>query len=116
MLSAVPALVSYLIMLKQPDARTVAFASIVATQLAQTLDEGRAEGRLTKSVLGAVAGSGGMLIAALMLPTLRNILNLAIPSALGWSLIGAGALAAVIANRMYQYYGTEREYQTALLY
>ncbi|HEX3642404.1 MAG TPA: HAD-IC family P-type ATPase, partial [Ktedonobacteraceae bacterium] len=111
MLSAVPALISYAIMLKRPDARTVAFASIVATQLAQTLDEGWAEGRLTKSVLGAVAGSGGMLVAALMLPSLRHILNLATPSPLGWSLIGAGALAAVIANRVYQRYGTEREYR-----
>ena len=114
MLSAVPALVSYIIMLKQPDARTVAFASIVATQLAQTLDEGRAEGRLTKSVLGAVAGSGGMLVAALMLPSLRHILNLAPLSPLGWSLIGAGALSAVITNRIYQRYGIEREYR--LLY
>jgi hypothetical protein len=108
MLSAVPALVSYLIILKRPDARTVAFASIIATQLAQTLDEGRAEGHLTKSVLGAVAGSGGMLIAALMLPTLRNILNLAPLSPLGWSLIGAGALAAVVTNRIYQHYELER--------
>ncbi len=111
MLSAVPALISYVIMLKQPDARTVAFASIVATQLAQTLDEGWAEGRLTKSVLGAVAGSGGMLVAALMLPSLRHILNLTTLSPLGWSLIGAGALAAVITNRVYQRYGAEREYR-----
>lgn len=111
MLSAVPALLSYTFLLKQPDARTVAFASIVATQLAQTLDEGRAEGRLTKSVLGAVAGSGGMLVAALTVPSLRNVLNLAPPSPLGWSLIGAGALAAVIVNRMYQNNGTQKEYR-----
>jgi calcium-translocating P-type ATPase len=114
MLSAIPALVSYALMLKRPDARTVAFASIVATQLAQTLDEGRAEGRLTKSVLGAVAGSGGMLVAALMLPSWRHILNLAPLSPLGWSLIGAGALSAVITNRIYQRYSTEKEYR--LLY
>ncbi len=109
MLSAVPALISYAILLKQPDARTVAFASIVATQLAQTLDEGRAEGRLTNAVLGAVAGSGGMLLAALMLPGLRSALNLAPLSPLGWSLIGAGALSAVIVNRAYQWYSTEKE-------
>ncbi len=114
MLSAIPALISYMLLLKQPDARTVAFASIVATQLAQTLDEGRAEGRLTKSVLGAVAGSGGMLVAAIMLPSLRTMLNLAALSPLGWSLIGAGALAAVLVNRMYQQYGTKNEYR--LLY
>src|SRR5207302_10169152 len=51
MLSAVPALISYAIMLKRPDARTVAFASIVATQLAQTLDEGWAEGVRPNSLL-----------------------------------------------------------------
>ncbi len=116
LLSAVPALISYALLLKQPDARTVAFASIVATQLAQTLDEGRAEGRLTKSVLGAVAGSGGMLVAAIMLPSLRTILNLAPLSPLGWSLIGAGAASAVITNRVYQRYSSEKENRLVLAY
>jgi cation-transporting ATPase I len=113
-LSAVPALISYMLLLRQPDARTVAFASIVASQLSQTLDEGRAEGHLTKSVLGAVAGSGGMLLAALMLPPLRSALNLAPLSPLGWSLIGAGAVSAVLVNRAYQRYSSEKEYR--LLY
>ena len=116
LLSAVPALISYALLLKQPDARTVAFASIVTTQLAQTLDEGRAEGRLTKSVLGAVAGSGGMLVAAIMLPSLRTILNLAPLSPLGWSLIGAGAASAVITNRVYQRYSSEKENRLVLSY
>ena len=44
-----------------PQARSVAFASIVSTQLAQTLDVGWAEGTLTRSVFGAVVGSAAVL-------------------------------------------------------
>ncbi len=82
------------------QARTVAFASIVATQLAQTLDAGRAEGGLSRSVLGAVAGSAGMLVAALAARPLRGFFGLAVPGPLGWTLVGAGALAAVLLGRV----------------
>lgn len=102
-ISAGPALVSYLVMLGAgtlPEARAVAYASIIATQLAQTLDAGRAEGRLTRSVFGAVAGSTGMLIATLGVPPLRTFLNLVMPGPLGWALIGSGALLAVVLNRV----------------
>jgi len=102
-ISAGPALVSYLLMLGAstlPEARSVAYASIIATQLAQTLDAGRAEGRLTRSVFGAVAGSTGMLIATLGVPPLRTFLNLVMPGPLGWALIGGGALLAVVLNRV----------------
>ena len=102
-ISAGPALVSYLLMLGAstlPEARSVAYASIIATQLAQTLDAGRAEGRLTRSVFGAVAGSTGMLIATLGVPPLRAFLNLVMPGPLGWALIGGGALLAVVLNRV----------------
>lgn len=50
--SAGPSLVSYLIMRNSatlPQARAVAYSSIITTQLAQTLDAGRAEGRLTSA-------------------------------------------------------------------
>ncbi len=101
--TAVPALASYLLALRAgplPVARTVAFASIVATQLAQTLDAGRAEGGLSRSVLGAVVGSAGLLVAALTVPALREFLSLALPPPLGWALIGAGALVAVLLGRL----------------
>ena len=101
--SAGPALVSYLVMLgtsSLPEARSVAYASIIATQLSQTLDAGRAEGRLTRSVFGAVAGSTGLLIATLGVPPLRTFLNLVMPGPLGWALIGGGALLAVVLNRV----------------
>ncbi len=101
--SALPPLVSYLIMLGSstlPAARSVAYGSIIATQLAQTLDAGRAEGRLTRSVLGAVAGSAGILLATFALPPLRTFLNLVIPPPLGWVLIGSGSVVAVLLNRL----------------
>jgi len=100
--TAAPALAAFIITLRSTglaEARSVAFASIVATQLAQTLDAGRTEETLTRSVLGAVAGSTGLLLATLTVPPLRTFLGLVTPSPLGWSLIGAGALAAILLGR-----------------
>jgi magnesium-transporting ATPase (P-type) len=100
--TAAPSLVAYLIALSGglPSARSVAFASIVATQLTQTLDAGWAEGSLTRPVLGAVAGSAGVLIAALTVPPMRDVLSLVTPTPLGWTLVGTGAVAAVLLNRV----------------
>ena len=81
------------------QARSVAFASVVSTQLAQTLDAGRAEGTLTRSVFGAVAGSAGVLVTALTLPPLRDFLGLVMLTPAGWALVGIGALAAVLVGR-----------------
>jgi magnesium-transporting ATPase (P-type) len=100
--TTLPSLISYLVMLGSglPQARSVAFASIVATQLAQTLDSGWSEGTLTKPVLSAVAGSVGVLLATFTVPPLRAFLQLALPSPFGWALIGTGAVAAVGVNRV----------------
>ncbi len=101
--TAVPSLVNYLIMLGTgalPEARAVAFASIVTTQLAQTLDAGRAEGTLTRPVLAAVAGSLAVLLSAFAIPPLRNFLQLVIPSPLGWALIGSGTLLAILLQHV----------------
>lgn len=101
--TAAPALAAYFLALRSgglPEARTVAFASIVTTQLAQTLDAGRAEGGLTRSVLGAVAGSAGLLLATLTVRPLRDFLGLVTPGPLGWTLVGTGALVAMLIGRM----------------
>lgn len=100
--TATPSLAAYLIALGSstlPQARTVAFASVVANQLAQTIDASWVEGNLTPGVFGAVGGSIGLLGAALAIPPLRAFLGLAIPSPLGWGLIAAGtALAPLLSH------------------
>ncbi len=101
--TAAPALAAYLLSLGTatlPQARTVAFSSIVATQLAQTLDVGGAEGSLSAPILGAVGGSAGLLVAALAITPLRTFLGLAVPTSFGWALIAAGALAAPALSRL----------------
>jgi cation-transporting ATPase I len=101
--TAVPALAGYLLALRfssAAQARSVAFGTIVATQLAQTLDLGRSGAGFTGSVLGAVAGSAGLLVTALTLPLVRDFLMLATPNVLGWTLIGCAALAAVPLARV----------------
>ncbi len=100
--TGLPALVASLWMLHKtgrPEAQTVAFASIVANQLAQTLDAGRVEGTLSRSVLAAVAGSAGLLVSLLTVPSLRNLLALAAPSPLSWAVVGGSALSAVLLGR-----------------
>ncbi len=101
--TALPSLAAYLITLNTgtlPQARAVAFTSIVVTQLAQTLMAGRSEGHLTRPVLGAVSGSLGVLVAAFSIPPLRQFLSLVIPPPSAWLLVGASALAALLVNRL----------------
>jgi calcium-translocating P-type ATPase len=78
----------------------VAFGSIVGTQLAQTLDLGRAEGRLSAPVVGAVGASAALTAVALTLPPLRAFLGLAAPTLPGLVLIGAASLSAVALSRL----------------
>jgi cation-transporting ATPase I len=102
--TALPALAAYLIaqgVSGLPQARAVAFASIVATQLAQTLDAGRAEGTLTRPVLAAVTGSAGLLVAALTIAPLRSVLSLTALTPFGWALVAGGAAAAVLLSRLF---------------
>jgi magnesium-transporting ATPase (P-type) len=100
--TAAPALVAHLLargLANSQRASAVAFGSIVANQLSQTLDAGWTEGSLDRSVLGAVAGSAGLLVATMSVPPLRDLLGLAMPSPLGWGLVGTGAFSAVLLNR-----------------
>jgi cation-transporting ATPase I len=96
-LTAVPSLGVYLLTLRLHDisqARTAAFFSVVATQLAQTLDLSATEGRIARPVLGAIGGSAGILVAMLAIPGLRNLANLVPmpPTILSYT-IGAAVLA-----------------------
>ncbi len=101
--TALPSLLAYFISLgtsSLPAARTIAFASIVTTQLAQSLDVALAEGSLTHSVIGAIGGSTGLLAAALAYPPLRTFLNLTFPTPLGLGLITGSTLASVLFGRL----------------
>jgi hypothetical protein len=81
------------------QASAVAFTNVIATQLAQTLDAGLVEGRLSQSVVYAVGGSLALLVSAVTLPPLRDALGLLSPSPLGWGVIGISSAAAVVISR-----------------
>lgn len=101
--TALPSLAAYLITLGNgslSQARSVAFASIVSTQLAQTVMAGLAQGHLTRPVLGAVGGSLGVLFAAFTIPSLRRLLNLVMLPPSAWMLTAVGALVAILLNRV----------------
>jgi cation-transporting ATPase I len=100
--TALPTLVTYLLSLRlggPAQATTVAFGSVVTAELAQTAGVGWAEGQLSRSVLGALAGSFGVLTAAVTVPGLRSVLGLALPSPLSVLLVVSSAAAAVGINR-----------------
>jgi hypothetical protein len=52
---------------------------------------------------GTVAGTGsaGLLTSTLTVGRLRALLGLGLPTRLGWSLIGSGAVAAVALSRLW---------------
>ncbi|HWE13761.1 MAG TPA: HAD-IC family P-type ATPase [Solirubrobacteraceae bacterium] len=81
--------------------QTVGFASIILTQLSQTVQAGRSRDNLSGSVLAAVAGSGAMLGAALVVPPVRRFLALPAPTLSALLLSAATAPAAVVvADRL----------------
>ena len=73
----------------------MAFGAIVATQLAQTFSLGRAEGSLTRPVIGAIAGSGGFALAAMVAPSLTRFFGLGLPTLPGFALIGVATIASL---------------------
>jgi magnesium-transporting ATPase (P-type) len=101
--TALPALAAYLLARRSGTAEqagAVAFGTIVATQLSQTLDAGWSEDNLNLPVLGAVGGSAAFLAGTLTLGPMRHLLGLAVPTPVGWALMGGGALAAVAISRL----------------
>ncbi|MFZ1994892.1 MAG: cation-transporting P-type ATPase, partial [Solirubrobacteraceae bacterium] len=96
--TAAPALAAYGLATRlgtPPQARSVAFGGIVVTQLAQTVSLGRSENSLTRPVLGAIAGSGGFALAAMVLPGLRGFLGLGLPTFSGFGLIAAATIVSL---------------------
>jgi cation-transporting P-type ATPase I len=93
--TAAPTTAAYLLGLRGglAEGRTVAFASIVATQLAQTVLAGWREGTLTRPVALAVVASGGAAVL-LLAPGLRQFFELTLPSAGAWVTIALASLAA----------------------
>jgi len=99
--TAVPALGAYLIADRShAQPQTVAFASIVSTQLAQTLDLGRLDGRISGSVAGAVGGTAALLALVVMLPSFQRFFDLAAPSPAAIALVGGAAAGAVALARI----------------
>jgi magnesium-transporting ATPase (P-type) len=99
--TALPALAAFLVALAlrgTQQAQSVGFTTIIATQLAQTLDTGLAEGEHRAPVLAAVGGSVALIGGALTLPPLRTFLGLASPSPLSWALIALAVPAAVATS------------------
>ena len=83
------------------QASTVAFTSIVSTQLAQTVDASRTDEGWNIPMLAAVASSAGILASALAVPQLRAFLGLAMPSPFGWALVAAATGTALALNRFF---------------
>jgi cation-transporting P-type ATPase I len=100
--TALPSFVAYVLGSRNADparGRAVAFTSIVSTQLAQTLDLGRAEGRLSPEVLGAVGASAAFVAAALAFPPFQRFLGLALPTPLGLGLCGGAIFSSLAISR-----------------
>jgi magnesium-transporting ATPase (P-type) len=78
--TALPSFGAYALAALRPrEARNVAYTAIVTTQLAQTLDLGRVEGRLTPPVFGAAAASLAVVWGSMLFPPLRAFLGLSAP-------------------------------------
>jgi cation-transporting P-type ATPase I len=94
----VPSLIAYFISLRvlgPVQGRSVAFASVIATQLAQTFDTVWTNQEMSKPMIAAMAGSALFLGTSLTVPFLQVFLGLSPLSLTGWLLAGAAALAAV---------------------
>jgi cation-transporting P-type ATPase I len=98
--TAIPALAAYVLADRSSaQPQTVAFAGIVCTQLAQALDLGRLDGRLSGSVGAAVGSTTALLALAVTLPPLQRFFGLAAPSLRALALVGGASGAAVGLGR-----------------
>jgi cation-transporting ATPase I len=110
--TGVPSLAAYLVATRAggpAQGRAVAFVSIVATQLAQMLAVGHAQGQLTPPVLGAAAICGGVVFASVALPPVNGVLELTRPTPTSWAITAAAAAGALIIGRVLAPAGNESQ-------
>jgi calcium-translocating P-type ATPase len=100
--TALPSLAAFLAAMRArgpAEAQSVAFASVVVTQLAQTVEVSAAAGGLSRPVITGAAGSTALLAATVTLPPLRRFFGLSPLSPVGWLLVAAAAGGAVALSR-----------------
>jgi magnesium-transporting ATPase (P-type) len=104
--TAVPSLASFMFTHASTgplQASAVAFTGVILTQLAQTLEAGKVEGRLSPSVGYAVGASVALLVASVTIPPIRDFLGLFSPSLPSWGIVGASSVGAVAISRTYDW-------------
>lgn len=99
--TAIPSLATFLLSARAgaAEARSAAFASIVTTQLAQTLGAGWIDGAISPPVAAAVSLSAAILFGAFAVPGLRALIELAPLTPRGWGLVTASTLLAPLLHR-----------------
>lgn len=100
--TAVPALATYVLTLPAgvPSARSAAFVSVVCNQLALTLDAGRGDQGLSRPVVGAVAGTAGLLAAGLTIVPVRTFFGFGPLGPSSLVLVSASAVASFLIGRL----------------
>ena len=107
--TALPSFAAYLLATRRGDlgaARSVVFGSVVFSQLGQTLDVTMVDNGRSPAVVGAIAGSAAMVIAAIALPPARAFLGLGPPGASGLGLIAGATASSVAFSRALQLAGS----------
>jgi magnesium-transporting ATPase (P-type) len=108
--TAVPSAIAYLWATAAAPASApgLAFAALVAGQLAQTLELGATGAGLTPSLLTGVGVSSAVLVGALLVPPVRVLLGLAPLRPHDWVVLGISTVTTVLASRVLgQLAGTE---------
>jgi calcium-translocating P-type ATPase len=100
--TAIPALGTYVLALPLGvlQARSAAFASVVSTQLALTLDAGRGDKGLSGPVIGAVGGTAAIMVGGLTVAPVRSFFGFGPLSPVMWVAVAASAMSASGISRL----------------
>jgi cation-transporting P-type ATPase I len=100
--TAIPALATYVLALPFGvlQARSAAFASVVSTQLALTLDAGRGDKGLSGPVIGAVGATAAVMVGGLTFVPVRNFFGFGPLSPLMWVTVATSAVGASGISRL----------------